>query len=190
MVVPTVARNTRASCTVCQIRVAKRREVFIFRTRGSNKEKIRGRTLDWGLLEESAGPRIRLLRNALGARSIAVSEPFALPTGSLTIMALIAANPNSSQAELAGRAGISTPSLVGIVDQLEQQELICRIRSTQDRRRNDIVLTDKGQDTLDKLFAEVTQIEAPIRDALGKDDFARFIALLDRALGALNEDGA
>ena len=57
-----------------------------------------GKTLDWGILEGSVGPRVRLLRNALSARSIAASAPHGLPTGSLTVLALIAANPGSSQA--------------------------------------------------------------------------------------------
>ena len=36
---------------------------------------------------------MRLLRNYLQSRSIAVSEPYGLPLGSLTVMSLIAANP-------------------------------------------------------------------------------------------------
>ena len=46
------------------------------------------KALDWGILEGSVGPRVRLLRNALSARSIAVSAPHGLPTGSLTVLAL------------------------------------------------------------------------------------------------------
>ncbi|MEO6041112.1 MAG: helix-turn-helix domain-containing protein, partial [Croceibacterium sp.] len=68
--------------------------------------------LDWGILAGSVGPRVRLLRNALGARSIAASQPHGLPTGSLTVLALIAANPGSSQTGLARRAGINKSALV------------------------------------------------------------------------------
>ena len=76
------------------------------------------KALDWGILEGSVGPRVRLLRNALSARSIAVSAPHGLPTGSLTVLALIAANPGSSQTALASRAGLNKSALVGIIDQL------------------------------------------------------------------------
>ena len=44
---------------------------------------MKGKPLDWGILEGSVGPRVRLLRNALSARSIAVSAAQGLPTGSL-----------------------------------------------------------------------------------------------------------
>ena len=87
-----------------------------------------GKTLDWGILAGSVGPRVRLLRNALTARSIAASASYGLPTGSLTVLALIAANPGSSQSALAKRAGLNKSALVGIVDQLEAKGLAARAR--------------------------------------------------------------
>ena len=143
--------------------------------------------LDWGLLSNSVGPRVRLLRNNLNARSIAASEPFGLPTGSLTIMSLIAQNPGSSQKELADKAGITGPGLVSLVDDLERQELVRRDRSTTDRRRNMLVLTDKGEKTVAEMFKVVSQIEAPIREELSPKELDQLIGLIDRVLKALGE---
>lgn len=144
-------------------------------------------TLDWGLFSDAVGPRVRLLRNLLHSSSIAVSEPFGLPTGSLTIMCLIAANPGSSQKELAEWAGITSPGLVGVVDELENRGLVTRVRSQTDRRRNSLVLTEKGQRTMETMLAAVSQIEAPIRDALGPDDMRQLIDLVDRAVAAMQK---
>lgn len=144
-------------------------------------------TLDWGLFSDSVGPRSRLLRNILHSRSIAVSEPFGLPTGSLTIMCLIAANPGSSQKELAEWAGITSPGLVGVVDELETKGLVARVRSLVDRRRNSLVLSEEGQQKMATMLAAVSQIEAPIRDALGPDDMHRLVDLIDRAVQALQK---
>lgn len=141
--------------------------------------------LDWGILTGSVGPRVRLLRNALAARSIAVSAPEGLPTGSLTVLALIAANPASSQAALAAKAGINKSALVGIVDELERRGLAARDRSAHDRRRNDLRLTSEGAAVMDSLFAAVTDEEASIRGALGERDMAQLLTLLDRAIAAL-----
>ncbi|MCL6251999.1 MarR family winged helix-turn-helix transcriptional regulator [Altererythrobacter sp. KTW20L] len=124
----------------------------------------------------------------LHARSIAVSEPFGLPTGSLTIMSLIAANPGNSQKQLADWAGITGPALVGVVDELENRGLVTRERSQQDRRRNSLILTDKGQRTTEAMMAAVATIEAPIRDSLGSEDMRQLIMLVDRAVGALQQD--
>ena len=133
---------------------------------------------------------MRLLRNALNAGSLAASEPFGLPTGSLTVMALVAANPGSSQAELAAMAGITSPSLVGLLDELERRSLLGRTRDKTDRRRNMLALTPEGAETMEQLFATVSPIEAPIRVELGDSALAELAALLDRAIAALeNEAG-
>lgn len=145
------------------------------------------KTLDWGLLAGSVGPRARLLRNALTARSIAVSAPYGLPTGSLTVLALIAANPGSSQSAVARRAGLNKSALVGIVDQLESKGLAARDRSASDRRRNQVTVTRAGEAAMQALFAAVSREEQPIHAALGAEDMATLLALLDRAIGALEE---
>lgn len=143
-----------------------------------------GKKLDWGLLDGSVGPRVRLLRNTLSARSIQVSAPHGLPTGSLTVLALIAANPGSSQTALATRAGLNKSALVGIVDQLERRGLVERERVATDRRRYEVVVTDKGEQTMQELFAVVDAEERAIRDALGAKDMATLLKLLDRAIEA------
>ena len=144
------------------------------------------KSLDWGILAGSVGPRVRLLRNALSARSIAVSAPHGLPTGSLTVLALIAANPGSSQSALAGRAGLNKSALVGIVDQLEQRGLVERDRAASDRRRYQVSVTPAGETAMQALFALVNREEGPIRDALGKRDMIQLLGLLDKAIEALD----
>ena len=144
------------------------------------------KALDWGILEGSVGPRARLLRNALSARSIAVSAPHGLPTGSLTVLALIAANPGSSQTALAGRAGLNKSALVGIVEGLEQRGFVDRDRAASDRRRYRVSVTAEGEQAMRALFALVDSEEQPIRDALGKRDMIALLALLDRAIEALD----
>ncbi len=145
------------------------------------------KALEWGILAGSVGPRARLLRNALSARSIAVSAPHGLPTGSLTVLALIAANPGSSQTALARRAGLNKSALVGIVDQLEQRGLVERNRMASDRRRYQVSVTNEGRRAMETLFAAVDREEQAVRDVLGKRDLIQLLALLDRAIGALEE---
>lgn len=141
--------------------------------------------LGWGILDGSVGPRVRLLRNALSARSVSVSAPYGLPTGSLTVLSLIEANPGSSQSALADRAGLNKSALVGIIDQLEKRGLAARVRSETDRRRYQLTVTPDGQRVIRTLFAAVTNEEAPVRQALGESDMATLLALLDRAIASL-----
>jgi DNA-binding MarR family transcriptional regulator len=139
----------------------------------------------WGLLADSVGPRVRLLRNALAARSIAALEQFGLPTGSLTVLSLIAGNSGSSQTVLARAAGLNKSALVGIVDELEGRGLAARDRSTSDRRRNHLTVTADGEVAIKAMFDRVSKGEEAIRDTLGKADHAQLLDLLDRANAAL-----
>jgi DNA-binding MarR family transcriptional regulator len=140
---------------------------------------------EWGQLALTVGPRVRLLRNALAARSIAALEPFGLPTGSLTVLSLIAANPGSSQTLLARAAGLNKSALVGIVDELERRGLAARGRSASDRRRNQLTVTADGEAAMKAMFERVRKGEETVRDALGAAEHRRLLDLLDRANAAL-----
>jgi DNA-binding MarR family transcriptional regulator len=141
----------------------------------------------WGQLANTVGPRVRLLRNALAARSIAALEGFGLPTGSLTVLSLIAANPGSSQTALARAAGLNKSALVGIVDELEARGLAARDRSASDRRRNHLSVTQEGERIMKAMLARVAEGEDQVRDALGPSDHLRLLQLLDRANAALGK---
>ena len=113
-------------------------------------------------------------------------EPFGLPTGSHTVLSLIAANPGSTQTALAEAAGLNKSALVGIVDELEKRGLAARDRSPSDRRRNHLTVTAKGKAELKTMFARVAPGEAQIREVLGPRDHALLLELLDRAYAALD----
>jgi len=140
---------------------------------------------EWGQLADAVGPRVRLLRNALAARSIAALEEFGLPTGSLTVLSLIAANPGSNQTALAKAAGVNKSALVGIVDELEERGLAARDRSASDRRRNHLTVTPQGEAMMKTMLARVAVGENKVRGALGPRDHLKLLDLLDRANAAL-----
>ena len=138
----------------------------------------------WGVLADAIGPRVRLLRNALATRSITALEEFGLPTGSLTVLSLIVANPGSSQTVLAKAAGLNKSALVGIVDELEKRGLAARDRSASDRRRNQLAVTPAGEAAMKAMFERVRRGEEVVRDALGTSDLRKLLDLLDRANAA------
>ena len=155
-------------------------------TKRTEAERPAKPSYEWGQLAGSVGPRMRLLHNVLAARSIAALEPFGLPTGSHTVLSLIAANPGSTQSALAEAAGLNKSALVGIVDELEKRGLAARDRSPSDRRRNHLTVTAKGKAELKTMFARVAPGEAQIREVLGPRDHALLLELLDRAYAALD----
>jgi len=61
-----------------------------------------------------------------------------------TLLWLVKRSPGLSLAELAAEEGISPPALSGHVDRMESAGLLERVRSTEDRRRVGLRLTDEG----------------------------------------------
>lgn len=73
-----------------------------------------------------------------------------------TLLWLVKRRPGLSLAELAAEEGISPPALNGHVDRLERAGLIERVRSSDDRRRVGLRLTDDGSRMLRRVRARRT----------------------------------
>ena len=144
--------------------------------------------VDFGLLGESIGPGVRLLRNLLSSRIVVAFEPYGLRSGTFSTMALISANPGCSQSDIAKHIGTDKSIVVAIVDDLEQRGLAERRRSTQDRRRNALTLTPDGEALMQELHKIGQMVEKPIRAKLNRQEMAQLISLTQRAVDAILED--
>ncbi len=141
--------------------------------------------MNWGLFGDRIGPAVRLLRNELTVRIASAQDGFGLHSGALSAMVLIDANPGCSQSDLARELALDKSVLVAIVDDLERRGLARRTRSTTDRRRNSLALTEEGQRTMAAMFACARAVEAPIEAALSVGERVQLVALLKRAYAAL-----
>ena len=72
------------------------------------------------------------------------TEQLGITARQATLLWLVKRSPGLSLAELAAEEGISPPALSGHVDRLERAGLIERVRSSDDRRRVGLRLTDEG----------------------------------------------
>ena len=84
------------------------------------------------------------------------TEQLGITARQVTFLWLVKLNPGLSLAELAAEEGISPPAMSGHVDRLERAGLLERVRSTDDRRRVGIRLTDEGQRLLRRVRARRT----------------------------------
>jgi DNA-binding MarR family transcriptional regulator len=73
-----------------------------------------------------------------------------------TLLWLVKRSPGLSLAELAAEEGISAPAMSGHIDRLERAGLLERVRSTEDRRRVGLELTDDGAKLLRRVRARRT----------------------------------
>ncbi|HEX2344979.1 MAG TPA: MarR family transcriptional regulator [Gaiellaceae bacterium] len=117
------------------------------------------------------------------------TEQLGITARQATLLWLVKRSPGLSLAELAAEEGISPPALSGHVDRLERAGLVERLRSTDDRRRVGLRLTDEGARMLRRVRARRTTWLANRLSAL---EPAELEAIDDAvpALQALLGDGA
>jgi DNA-binding MarR family transcriptional regulator len=111
---------------------------------------------DVTLSPESVAVELRpvLLRLARELRK--ETEQLGVTASQATLLWLVKRNPGLSLAELAAEEGISPPALSGHIDRLERAGLIERLRSSEDRRRVGLRLTDEGARLLRRVRARRT----------------------------------
>lgn len=117
------------------------------------------------------------------------TEQLGITARQATLLWLVKRSPGLSLAELAAEEGISPPALSGHVDRLERAGLIERLRSTDDRRRVGLRLTDEGARILRRVRARRTTWLADRLRALEPADLEAIESAVP-ALQALLGDGA
>jgi DNA-binding MarR family transcriptional regulator len=84
------------------------------------------------------------------------TEQLGVTARQATLLWLVKRSPGLSLAELAAEEGISPPALSGHVDRLERAGLLQRVRSSEDRRRVGLALTEDGAKLLRRVRARRT----------------------------------
>lgn len=121
-----------------------------------------------------------LLRLARNLRK--ETEALGVTSHQVTLLWLVRNRPGLSLRELAEEEGISAPSLSGHVDRLEAAGLLTRVRSSDDRRRVGLELTDEGRALLRRVRRRRTTWLAERLARLDDDERER----VERALPALD----
>ena len=88
------------------------------------------------------------------------TEQLGVTARQATLLWLVKRSPGLSLAELAAEEGISPPALSGYVDRLERAGFLQRVRSTEDRRRVGLRLTDEGVKLMRRIRARRTTLLA------------------------------
>ena len=84
------------------------------------------------------------------------TEQLGITSRQATLLWLVKRSPGLSLAELAVEEGISPPAMSGHVDRLERAGLLERVRSSDDRRRVGLRLTDEGERLMRRVRARRT----------------------------------
>jgi DNA-binding MarR family transcriptional regulator len=133
------------------------------------------------LTAESVAAELRpvLLRLARELRK--ETEQLGITARQATFLWLVKRSPGLSLAELAAEEGISAPAMSGHVDRLERAGFLVRERSSDDRRRVGLRLTEAGERLMRRVRARRTTWLADRLRALEPDE----LEAVDKAIPAL-----
>lgn len=143
-------------------------------------ERSAGARVDLGCLPRLLGFNLRRAHQSSWRQYVAVIGEQEIRPGLFGLLVLVAANPGIAQIELGTHLGIDKASIVALVDRLEKAGLLARRRSTRDRRRQGIHLTERGAGTLDSWLAEVRAVERRMASRFTRAEFEQLLDFLRR----------
>jgi MarR family transcriptional regulator, lower aerobic nicotinate degradation pathway regulator len=134
-----------------------------------------------GLPAELVASSLFLLKRlgfAAKSRSLDEYERFGLSPYHHAILALLEGSAPETQAEIADALGYDRGTLVGLLDELEEQKLVERKRDPDDRRRHLVRITPDGKRTLGRLRALARRLEDEFLAPLDAEQREQLHALL------------
>ena len=144
-----------------------------------------------GLPAELVASNLFLLKRlGFAAKSLSVGEyeRAGLSPYHHAILALLEESAPETQSEIADALGYDRGTLVGLLDELEDQKLVERKRDPDDRRRHLVRITADGRRTLGRLRALARRLEDEFLAPLDAEQRERLHALL-LDLAARHEPG-
>ncbi|ACR32129.1 homoprotocatechuate degradation operon regulator HpaR [Burkholderia glumae] len=84
--------------------------------------------------------------------------------------------------QIAKRCCILSPSLTGVLERLERDGLITRMRSTEDQRRLLVALTERSRQLARKIGQRIDDQDRQLEQQLGADGLRAIYTALDRLL--------
>jgi DNA-binding MarR family transcriptional regulator len=157
---------------------------------GAADRRAKDADADIGVMEAGAigrsrlssllGFRLRRAETVMHRDFILSLKPCDLSQKHFSVLLLIQENPGISQIELCAVLGTDPNSMIAFVDRLSERGLVCRIRSTVDRRKTELHVTDAGRAVLEEALALVAEHEARFRSRFTTAELERLMDDLDR----------
>src|ERR1700729_3087822 len=151
------------------------------RTQRSSRKESEHAGLELGELSEMLGYPLKRAQLKIFDDFLRCMAPLQLTPAQFSVLLLLERNPGRNQTEIATTLGILRPNFVAMLDGLESRELCARVRSLDDRRSHNLVLTDKGRTMLSRAKKLVAaKHEARLNELLGSANRAALVAMLTR----------
>jgi DNA-binding MarR family transcriptional regulator len=134
-------------------------------------------------LTDLLGFHIRMAHSAMYRDFASTMEPLDLTQRQLAVLHILAGSPGISQIDIAGMLVMDRPTVMAIVDRLQDRRLLKRKRSATDGRRQELHLTEAGQDLLDQAKRAVAVHEARFTSRFTAKELDNLLDALQRIHG-------
>ena len=131
-------------------------------------------------LRTSASFLLKRLGHVIKERMIGAFDEAGLSGYHHAVLALLDEEPRETQAMIADALGYDRSHLVGVLDELEERELIERRRDPSDRRRHVVSLTPAGKEALTHLRTVAKRVDDEFFEPLDAAERKTLKALLAR----------
>ncbi|MFA5608640.1 MAG: MarR family transcriptional regulator [Alcaligenes sp.] len=127
--------------------------------------------------------RVLSLASSINRASSTVLNEFGLSEGRLVLLFLLSRQPSGlSPALLAEQAGVTRATITGLLDGLEQQQLLVRQNNASDRRVLTVKLTEAGKELSEHLLPYYIEWLSGVFSHVPQDVRERLSNLLSRAM--------
>src|ERR1700722_5430515 len=144
------------------------------------RERAAGAKVGLWMLPKMLGYNLRRAHQVAWRTYVSFIGENKIRPGLFSLLILTRSNPGIAQIELGTHLGVDKASIVALLDRLERAGLIERRRSTRDRRRQGIFLTEAGSGELEALMGQVRQLERHMGSRFSKPELEQFLGFLQR----------
>lgn len=129
----------------------------------------------------------RILRSTeLYGRELAKAA--GLTAAQIRVLQIVAEKGHATPKEVAGRMGVSQPTMTSLIDRLAKKKLVERHPSRVDRRQTDIVITEAGTSAVEQAPDALQQRYVMQFEAMEPWEQALFVSVLERVAAMLDAD--
>jgi DNA-binding MarR family transcriptional regulator len=131
--------------------------------------------------KDLAGPLLVHLARRMQTESEVELAAFGLRARHVVALTLLRDHGEQNQSDLSATLGMDPTNVVALLNELENDGLVQRLRSPQDRRRHTVSLTPAGKARLGEINQVLTGVEQRVLDPLTPDERQALYTLLTRA---------
>jgi DNA-binding MarR family transcriptional regulator len=130
-------------------------------------------------IEESLGFKLAKASQRMFELFAACLDQASITSKQNGAMLIIHEHQNITQKEVALLQRVDQTTMGQIIDQLEEKQLVMRVKHPADRRAYCLVLTNKGRELITSLWVEMKHCEDVFLEKLNRDEITQLFKLLD-----------